>query len=248
MSVMTDTPKKPRERRTPITEAYSSLMIAMDFWCWLLAEIETDSKLTSNDDEYAEAEADHGQTINDDEHSSDAESYFIDHIFGDAWNDPNTNGDELEEQIGLSLDGARDPKTAPLALIQIMFTVVAYTVQAWKSEKSGKHDEAWTYAADAQYWAGILNALHSEKIYRENPAVSMANRRHEETRALKKEVIKYWKENIDPHLTAQKAANKLLDVFSLSHKTLAEYISEGKKTEEHVSEAKNKSKKKKNIP
>ena len=201
----------PRGLRTPITEAGSAVGIAWRFWVELVGHLMADSP-----------DRDFGEMAN-------PEEFFAARIFGEAFDDPATDGDKSENEIGLSLDGKRDPNSAPFALLQVMHTVVAYAVQAMKAEKAGAHDMAWTFVSDAKYWSGILNAGLAEKKYGANPAVEMAKKRHAENYALAGDALKYWRENIDPCLSAAKAANDLVRIVPLSHKKLSEIISTAKK-------------------
>lgn len=61
-----------------------------------------------------------------------------------------------------------------------------------------------------------------------------ANVSHIETYELKKQAIDYWRENIDPKLSNDKAALLLLKVVSLSHRKLSEYVAEAKKAQNNV--------------
>lgn len=201
----------PREKRTPITDAGTALGNAIRIWVEVVDKFRVD---------------DPGHNFGE---FTDPEDFFISNFFKEAWDNPETNGDKSVDEIGLSLDGKRDPDRADFALLQVMNTIVAYSVQAMKAEKDGRHEEAWTYAADANYFSGILTAAWAEKTCGNNPALSMARKRHTETYKLKEYAIKYWEGNIDPNLSAQRAANELLKVVPLSHKKLAEYISEAKK-------------------
>jgi len=201
----------PRELRTPITDAGSALNVAWDFWVEMIGGLMADNP-----------ERDYGELAN-------PESFFASKIFGEAWDDPTTNGDKSVNEIGMSLDGKRDPESAPFALLQVMSAIISYAVQAMKAEKSDKHDEAWTYAADARYWAGILRASSAQKKVDINPAVELAKRRHAEHYALIGDALKYWREKIDPTLSASKAANELVRVVPLSHKKLAEVVAAEKK-------------------
>ncbi|WP_186104526.1 hypothetical protein [Burkholderia gladioli] len=63
----------------------------------------------------------------------------------------------------------------------------------------------------------------------QNPAAEMAKLRHAENRSLIRDAVKHWRENIDPGLSAQKAATELTKIVPLSHKKLAEIISKAKK-------------------
>ena len=209
---MNEIPERvPRELRTPITEAGSALMAAWDFWVEWIGDLIADKP-----------ERDYGELANPD-------SYFASRIFGEAWEDDSINGDKAAGEIGLSLDGKRDPEEAPFALLQVMITVVAYAVQAMKAEKSDRRDEAWAYAADACYWAGILRAEWARKRCGPSPAVELAKMRHAENYALIEDALKYWREKIDPTISAAKAANELVRVVPLSHKKLAEVIAAEKK-------------------
>lgn len=200
---MSDESRVPRDMRTPITEAETALWAAWSIF------IEIGTKLNGGNPEV---------TIEPDQ-------FFLDQIFKEAWDDPNTNGDKSVKEIGLSLDGKRDSEHEPFALFQVILAVTAYAVQAMKAEKEDEHELAWSYVSDAQYWAGILKAAHAEKENTPNPGKELARIRHAENRVLFEEAIEYWHKEIDPNMSAQKAADKLLTVVPLSHKKLAELIS-----------------------
>ena len=61
----------------------------------------------------------------------------------------------------------------------------------------------------------------------QSPASVLAGMRHAENHAIKNDVRRFWRENIDPNLSAQKAANEVLraNLVPLSHKKIAEIIS-----------------------
>ena len=67
--------------------------------------------------------------------------------------------------------------------------------------------------------------MWNEGAKHDNPASAMARRRHRENYALADDAIKYWRDNISPDLSAQKAATELTRVVPLSHKKLAEIVS-----------------------
>jgi hypothetical protein len=205
------TGRVPRNMRTPITEAGEALCAACGFWVDVVAKLMADNP-----------NHDYGEL-------ADPEKYFASKILGEAWDSSETSGDKSVDEIGLSLDGKRDPDRASFALLQVMSTIVAYSVQAMKAEKDGRHEEAWTYASDAKYWVGILKAAWAEKNHGANPAVELAKRRHAENYALIGDALKYWREKIDPSLSASKAANVLVGVVPLSHKKLAEVVAAEKK-------------------
>lgn len=60
-------------------------------------------------------------------------------------------------------------------------------------------------------------------------AATLAKKRHAENYAFAAYAVEYWKKNIDPSLSASKAANELIGVVKLSHKKLSEIVSAEKK-------------------
>lgn len=72
--------------------------------------------------------------------------------------------------------------------------------------------------------AGLEQGLPAKKM-----ASELAKLRHAENYALSASALAYWRENIDPNLSAAKAANELLRVVPLSHKKLSELVSAEKK-------------------
>lgn len=207
-----------RELRTPITEAAAALNVAWTFFVEVTERIKAENPDGVSSD------------------LSDPNSYFIERIFSSAFDDPNTDGDASADRIGLDLEGQKSD-TAPFALIQVMETIVAYVAQAFKAAEKDADGEnfdhaqklAWSYAIDATYWSGILKAEWGYKQFPDNPATELAKKRHAENYELIKLAQKHWKENIDPSLSAQKAANHLIGVVPLSHKKLAEVVSAEKK-------------------
>lgn len=84
--------------------------------------------------------------------------------------------------------------------------------------------DAWRESLGYEMWeAG------AESSREESPAKALAKKRHAENYALAAEALRHWRENIDPSLSAQKAADLLLSVVPLSHKKLAEIVSKAKK-------------------
>jgi len=62
-----------------------------------------------------------------------------------------------------------------------------------------------------------------------NSSKFMAAKRHKENYQLTEFASEYWRKNIDPELSAEKAATILEGVVKLSHKTLAALVSKLKK-------------------
>jgi hypothetical protein len=159
------------------------------------------------------------------------------------FNDESINEHELLNEIRSSLISGfgRSDGILISTLMTMMFVVITYAVQAINAKIIDKHEQAWAFASDARYHAGLLQALWShfkifgngnakiEKKRDKNPASELAKLRHAENYAMAEEALKYWQENIDPNLSASKAANELLKVVPFSHKKLAEIVAAAKK-------------------
>ncbi len=78
------------------------------------------------------------------------------------------------------------------------------------------------------FFVGQASGLLLQKL-QTNPAAMLARKRHAENYALIAEAAKYYRENIDPSMSAQKAASVLEKVVPLGHKKLAEVVSREKK-------------------
>jgi hypothetical protein len=115
-------------------------------------------------------------------------------------------------------------------------------------------ETAWSYIATSRFWQGIVvgtlviddgingsmannsrirvdlvidDGINGRKISRY--AAALAKRRHAENDALTEDALKYWREKIDPTISASKAADELVRVVPLSHKKLAEIVAAEKK-------------------
>ena len=135
----------------------------------------------------------------------------------------------LAEKYGFS----EYPKNEDLMSAQglIWFFKAAELQQAGRQEAHDVLFEAAEMCSDA---CGCFMWLEGEKNAKQeakelNPAALLARRRHAENYALTEEVIKLWKQNIDPSLSAQKAANELIRYVPLSHKKIAEIVAAQKK-------------------
>lgn len=151
-----------------------------------------------------------------DDFDGEPEEFFIHKICADASNEPEGTADKIVDEIN------SDQKK--YKLVSIMNAVVAFSMQALKADNEGRRDTAWVYSAKAQHWAGLLTGL-----YWSDNAASLATKRHKRHRELSEEAIRYWRDNIDPKLSAAKAAEKLIGIVPLSHKKLAELIATERK-------------------
>lgn len=157
----------------------------------------------------------------------DPEQHYFEMIFKKTWDSDTTDGDREEKDF--FDDFEKDPvEASKFAMLRAILIATSYSVQAMKAEKDSAL--AWSYASSANYWCGILRAApYGYKENRSQAASVMAKSRHAESYALAEIAKKHWKENIDPKLSAQKAATELTKVVPLSHKKLAEIVSEAKK-------------------
>lgn len=116
---------------------------------------------------------------------------------------------------------------------------MCYSSQVVNAYNDEDESLSWSYVADMNYWKGILNANYAASLERlendeqevKNAAAIMSNKRHAEHRDMAEFARKYWKENIDKNLSAQKAATEMVrkNAVDLSHKKLAEIVSAAKK-------------------
>ncbi|MDN7741599.1 MULTISPECIES: hypothetical protein [Burkholderia] len=157
----------------------------------------------------------------------DAEGHFFEKIFKETWDDEKNDGDRQERDFFDEFKKNPD-EVSRFAMLHAILIAISYSVQAMKAEKNSAL--AWSYASSASYWCGIIKATpfgyRSDGLH---AASVMARRRHAENYALAEIAKKHWKDNIDPKLSAQKAASELIKVVPLSHKKLAEIVSQAKK-------------------
>lgn len=188
-----------RNSRTPVTEAAAALSIVCD------AYIESCSEWLV-------------------EQGIDPEKHFFENVFSKTWSDPNTDGDEEERSFFDDFD--RDPEEmAKFAVLAAILITVSYVVQAMKARKNS--GLAWSFAVSATRWAAVVNYAPYGKRRYGQAASDLAKKRHISTYAEREKVEEFWKEKIDPILSAQKAASKieLAGITELSHKKIAEIIS-----------------------
>lgn len=92
-------------------------------------------------------------------------------------------------------------------------------------------NELWAvHASEAAYWIDCADVELRYLRSRRSPASEMAHKRHKENRELISFATEYWSKNIDKNLPAVRAASILESVVPLSHKKLAEIVSEAKKS------------------
>lgn len=211
----------PRNKRTPIVQAWAAITEARWAWIRLFKQLMADN-LNHNWGELA-----------------NPGNYFEQKIVAEAWTAPECywDGHELYMKILLNdsiYNGDFQRKLLLAKPIMTIGSLVSSSMLAIKSEKSGKHEEAWTYAADAKEELAKLRSTYVEvpvdsKTKKVAPASALANLRHAGDHKLKDEALKCYREKIDPSLSAQKAANILIGIVPISHKTLAQWVSNEKK-------------------
>jgi len=154
--------------------------------------------------------------------------HFLNEFFDPLVLDDSTSGDAIISGIKQIVEGDTDQSKMGGAIV--FAATSAYLAQVLQSQIVGKFTDAWCHLADASYWYGTLVASKSRNDYRKkNPAAEMAFLRHAENYALIRDAIEYWRESIDPALSAAKAANELIKIVPLSHKKLSEIVSAEKK-------------------
>lgn len=110
--------------------------------------------------------------------------------------------------------------------VELIEKIGAYCALATKAFCEGKENLSWSLAAEANYWLGIVVA-RKRLAMPSNPAAALAWMRHEGTRAQIVKVESYWRESVNPKLSAQKAATVIeqAEITTLSHKKIAEIVS-----------------------
>lgn len=119
-------------------------------------------------------------------------------------------------------------------IFQLGSLAVAFGIEGHRRFDAGRLEDAWISLSNACMWLGFtMGACEAYQEQRSVDAFTAASAlgrlRHAENYALTDEALKYWRENIDPNLSAAKAANELVRVVPLSHKKLAEVVSAAKK-------------------
>lgn len=151
-----------------------------------------------------------------------ASEYFLQLMEGTA-----EEGSLIEHMDEIAANGG---ETFPAdACVFDYFLCSACFDETYLAHEEGDMNGAWIEAIRTVHFAGQTRKHLELATGQESPAKLLAEKRHADSRALAKEAIAHWKENIDKSLSAQKAANELLKVVPLSHKKLAELISAEKK-------------------
>lgn len=112
--------------------------------------------------------------------------------------------------------------------IDLTEKIVGYCVLAVKAQLRNSEREAWSFLLDASYWAGIcVLAIKKGRITLPSPGHALAHLRHQKTRKEREKVGEFWRKNVAPTLSAQKAADKIVAsrTTDLSHKKIAEIVS-----------------------
>lgn len=112
------------------------------------------------------------------------------------------------------------------AMIDVTEEVVAYCALAAKAFLEGNETMSWSYACDAQYWAGVV-MVSARRADMPGPATLLAKMKAAKQAKEYTAIEDYWCANIDRKLSAQKAANKILiaGVTAFGHKKIAEIVS-----------------------
>lgn len=199
----------PREGTSPIKEALSALLAVTDAWAGIFK---------GNASEHFKS--DEGETL-------DPLTFFAVTVVRPLLDDPETCGDAHAGRMGTESDTG-----IPFGL-QCMVTCAAYAVQTIKTEKAGDWDQAWLCATGAKYWSGVVLGSMAVKRNADSPASALAKMRHAENYALAKDVAQFWRDHVDPSLSAQKAAEQVFraNVVPFSYKKIAEIISRLRKEE-----------------
>ncbi|KAB0544173.1 hypothetical protein F7P85_06035 [Kerstersia gyiorum] len=163
----------------------------------------------------------------------DPYDYFMESFFLPRFDDDDLDGDKDVDEF-TALVQAKDEKTINNSMIFVLSFICTFVMQAIKAQRVEKGSAlAWSYAASAQHWAGIFISSPKGEGANTDAASRMAHKRHEENYGMRADIEQYWRKNIDPALSAQKAADQIIkdNVAPLSHKKIAEIVSALRKAE-----------------
>ncbi|KWO06047.1 hypothetical protein WM26_31060 [Burkholderia cepacia] len=158
-----------------------------------------------------------------------------------AWDDPRIDADAVVDEFWNWIESPGQRKGSLRAIFQVITPIIAYATLAMKAEQQGDFATGWRYVGEARYWEGILNGFRmadfvvsdelDAAVKITNPAALMAMRRHAGSAAEKERVVAYWEANIDPTLSAAKAATQIVTSgnFSLEFRTIQTVIAAARK-------------------
>lgn len=138
-----------------------------------------------------------------------------------------TEGWEVDEEF-LDEDALPEAKRFSHNLA-FAVTAAAFGLRAKQAEEAGAMDMAWTFAADAMYWTGLLRGAHDRKQAINNEvarrARDAADARHRENRALKSEAETWYWANKDNYSSKDRAAEEIATkVVPVAVRTAREWI------------------------
>ena len=86
-------------------------------------------------------------------------------------------------------------------------------------------------AVQIRMYEELFSQINNPDLMKKTAATQLAKLRHAESRLFKEYAVEYWRENIDPNLSASKAAGEIFTkrIVNLSYKTIAEVIAKEKK-------------------
>lgn len=128
-------------------------------------------------------------------------------------------------------DGAPSTPKQELGLAAIMVETVAGHFRRIAKGSNDIPDSLYELTSETLVFRSLFTAVRL--AIQSTASRSMARKRHKENYELVEFAVKYWKDNIDPAMSAEKAADLLIAQVPLSHKKLAEVVSSEKKKHSH---------------
>jgi hypothetical protein len=154
------------------------------------------------------------------------EGGFIEDVFQEIWRNGNT-GEQYEVET-VKRHGQPDDENFN-GLLQAGVTACAYAAQGIKAEKSGDMLRAWQHTTRATYYQGVFVASWNLLKNLNNPAVTFAKigviARHKENRAMKEQVLEWWKKNAGEVRSKDAAAEQIAGkVVPVSFRTVRDWL------------------------
>lgn len=107
----------------------------------------------------------------------------------------------------------------------LTFPAITFAKQALREKNL---EIAWVYAAEANYWHGIVGGMQDGGSYLiKNRALAAAKKRHEENHQIKADALRYYVENIATFKSKDNAAEQIAGkIVNVSFRTVRQWITD----------------------
>jgi len=138
-------------------------------------------------------------------------------MLSEMFSNQECNGDDLEKEMQ-EVEKRIDINSDINKYIEI---TLAYAIDSTRAYQVGNVNLAWSYVADANFWAGQVVGI---SIDRHEKTSNASNKRHEKTWELEKEIIQWYKKVGYKLKNKDYAAEQAEKIFNLKHTTIRKYF------------------------